>query len=883
MSEGWQADLEIQGPSAAYRLVRPLGEGGFATTWLAERVSDGMQVALKSLHIRRLKDWKSLELFERETQVLRRLDHPRIPNYVDDFTLGDDPAHPDGLVLVQQFVDGAPLSDAIAGKMAMDEARLVSWMAQLLDVLIYLHSQTPPVIHRDVTPKNVLLDGDGGAWLVDLGTVQAAVRSATDISSTSAGTFGFAPMEQFVGAAFPSSDLYGLAMTALAVASGKNPTDMAFTGVRVDVRALVQVDARLTLLLERMTEPDPERRLNHAALALAQLRPLVHRLAGRDAAGAAAMQAVAERAREALPARNQAVEDDLLPSERMREAGLRMATVAAAALPIPPLRERFSWARRAAVSHTGDWLAVNRFVLDARDFSVVGRLRNEHSAAAFSTAGDRLVAYDEGSWRDGHLHVYTRSGGTFTHVAHIETGIDDPAVALSPDGRALCATDESQTLLFDAATGAQTQRVPGRWDDVCFTADGSGLVLVDRDKYEARVLQGDGGEHTIQGVSAVACSVDGASLAVLGERGVALHDGAHPAKRLGKRFGPNGKRWRAAAFSPDGRWLVGFNYSDDVLELFDVPARAHVATLRDPNQPKSRVSSVLSLGFSATGERLFAACSIAYNRYVKDTERCLAVWSLPEAAYLGCVALDDDGKQPLLVSARGYYGLAPKHGADNKKTKKPQKSDEKQPWRRPEIARGGLRGRPLEELLDDLGRAQLADVEARWRFAEALLAAGTLDAEAAPADVVDATRGVTHVLDQVVRDARAAQRGVTTFGGGTQSVALAVDHLRAAADVLRGREPAELVAMHGELLAEAEAAELVSAQQERQRSRPKIKTVPPESARRMAVASGAAARREAVMPSQVDARALAQRKLLMWVAVGGVVGVVAGVMAVLML
>ncbi len=888
MSETWQAGDLVQGPSERYRLERPLGEGGFATTWLAKRVSDDLPVAMKSLHFRRLSDWKSLELFERETRVLRRLDHPQIPNYVDDFKLGDDPIQPEGLVLVQQFVDGAPLSEAVAGRMAMDEARLVAWLAQLLDVLHYLHSQTPPVIHRDVTPKNVLLDTAGKAWLVDFGTVQAAVRSATDLSSTSAGTFGFAPMEQFVGAAFPSSDLYGLAMTALAVASGKNPTDMPFAGVRVDVRALVQVDARLTLLLERMTEPDPERRMNDARLALAQLRPLVHRLASRDTITAAAMQAVAERARGSLPVRSQGAEDDLLPSERMREAGLRMATVAGQALPIPPLGEHFRWARRAAVSRSGDWLGVGRFVLDARDLRVVGKLRDEHSTAAFNVAGDRLVACDEGSWRDGHLHVYERSGGALSHLVHIETGIDDPALALSPDGRTLCATDESQTLLYDTTSGAQTQKVPGTFHDACFTADGSGLILVNRDKDAARLLRGDGSEVKLSAVAVATCSVDGAWIALLGTKGVALHPGDDPGRRDGRRFGPTGVTWRDAAFSPDGRWLVAYNYSRDVLELFDVEQRRRVGTLRDPNQPQERLGSVLTLGFSASGDRLFAACRLAYNRYVKDTDRCLATWSMPDRTYLGCVALDDNRKGPLLVSARGYYGAAPKRPAKTSagktsagKTsaaKRRSKGNKREPWRQPEVALGGLLGRPVEELLDDQGRAQLADVEARWRFVEALQAAGTLDPEAAPADVVDATRGVTHVLDQVVRDARAAQRGVTTFGGGAQGVALTVDQVRAAADTLRARGSEELQAVHTQLLAEAEAAELAEAEQV---SRRQVRRPP---ARREATPGvpPAPAPTEALSPHAEAALAARQRKLVLWVALGAIAGLAASIVAVLL-
>jgi len=410
MTDAWQAGQEVEGPGAAYELVRPLGEGGFGSAWLAKRASDGLHVAIKALHIHRLKDWKSLELFERECAVLRRLEHPQIPNYIDDFRLGPDPEQPDGLVLVQEYVDGRSLAETMRSDAPTDTAEMVAWMAEILGVLDYLHRLSPPVVHRDVKPGNILIDpgntlidNDQRAWLVDFGTVQAAVASAEEASSTSAGTFGYAPMEQFVGAAFPSSDLYGLAMTCLAVASKKDPADMPFSGVRVDVRSLVSFDARLTLLLERMTEPDPERRLPSARLALDHLRPLVHRYATREGVSVAAMQAVAHNhaASQQAAGRAKMSGEDLLPSEQIREAGHRMAQLDGRALAIPVFSEQVRGVDHSAVSPSGELIGAHRFVLDANDYSEIGRLHKDHISAAFDATGQVVLAVDD----DGAHHA----------------------------------------------------------------------------------------------------------------------------------------------------------------------------------------------------------------------------------------------------------------------------------------------------------------------------------------------------------------------------------------------------------------------------------------------------------------------------------------------
>jgi serine/threonine protein kinase len=252
----------LNGEAGRYRLIEEVGKGGFGTTYRAENVDTGGFVAVKELRFDRIEDWKAVELFDREAQTLAALDHPSIPEYVDNFVLQNQ-GGPPRFVLVQEFVEGVTLDDVVRSSRELDEADMERWFRQILEVCDYLHGLSPPVIHRDIAPKNIVIREDGAAFLIDFGTVQARVLKEGDVGSTSAGTFGYAAMEQFVGRAVPASDLYSLAMTFLAVRAGVGPETMPFDGNRVDVDATLTgapIDGALAQLLKRMTEPDPRAR-----------------------------------------------------------------------------------------------------------------------------------------------------------------------------------------------------------------------------------------------------------------------------------------------------------------------------------------------------------------------------------------------------------------------------------------------------------------------------------------------------------------------------------------------------------------------------------------------------------------------------------------------
>lgn len=261
-----------------YERLDALGQGGQATTWRARRRGDGALVALKELHLARLQNWDALELFEREANALQSLQHPDIPRYIDSYTDGEGDAL--CLTLVQEFVQGQDLEreQAARGRWRADD--VTRDLAQLLEVLIYLHERVPPVIHRDLKPSNLIRRPDGRICVVDFGAVR--LHDGHTSRSLVIGTPGYMPMEQLVGRADPRSDLYALGVTMGQLWSGQPPTAVALRGGRLDFRPHITDPGPALAVIEGMLSPDADQRYPSARAALAALlaqAPRHHHLA----------------------------------------------------------------------------------------------------------------------------------------------------------------------------------------------------------------------------------------------------------------------------------------------------------------------------------------------------------------------------------------------------------------------------------------------------------------------------------------------------------------------------------------------------------------------------------------------------------------------------
>ena len=270
-----------------YVVMGSLGAGSQGETLEAVDKRQGRPVAIKRFTLRGAKSWKDVELAEREATVLAALNHPSLPRYVEHFEENG------ALYLVMEKVEGESLAARRRRKAPLDYEQVLRFLREAATSLAYLHGQTPPIVHRDIKPGNVILRPDGSYCLVDFGSVRDRLKP--EGGSTVVGTFGFMAPEQFQGRAAPVSDVYAVGATALCLVTGREPEDLPHKGLGIDVESALrgQVDKRLIQALRSMLEPDPDKRAPSVENAL-----LVAGLAAPSPSGSGMAEA-AKKARRA--------------------------------------------------------------------------------------------------------------------------------------------------------------------------------------------------------------------------------------------------------------------------------------------------------------------------------------------------------------------------------------------------------------------------------------------------------------------------------------------------------------------------------------------------------------------------------------------------------
>jgi hypothetical protein len=250
-----------------YVIVRKLGEGAQGTTYDAVDQLRGQPVAIKRFSVRGAASWKDVELAEREAKVLEALSHPALPAFVEHFE--EDGA----LYLVMEKIEGETLHQRAKRPGTLSRDDVVRFLRDASDALDYLHGRSPPVIHRDINPKNVVRRPDGSHAIVDFGAVRDSLKP--EGGSTVVGTFGYMAPEQFQGRALPTSDVYAVGATALRLLTGTDPEDLPHTGLAIDVAAALGpgFDPGLRRALTHMLVIDPDRRAGSVREALRALEP----------------------------------------------------------------------------------------------------------------------------------------------------------------------------------------------------------------------------------------------------------------------------------------------------------------------------------------------------------------------------------------------------------------------------------------------------------------------------------------------------------------------------------------------------------------------------------------------------------------------------------
>lgn len=227
-----------------------LAFGGFSAVYLVEDETGNKLVLKESVLPPSSSEEarsKASELFEREGQILERLDHEGIAHITGSF------AESGRRYMLLDYVQGQNLRQLVRLQGPQSVESVLQWGLQMCDMLGYLHGQAPPVMHRDFTPDNLVLKENGVLVLVDFGAANEFISTAT---GTLIGKQCYMPPEQVRGKPVPQSDLYALGATMYFVLTGKDP--VALSACRP--ASVVEVPPELDALIARLTHLEVPKR-----------------------------------------------------------------------------------------------------------------------------------------------------------------------------------------------------------------------------------------------------------------------------------------------------------------------------------------------------------------------------------------------------------------------------------------------------------------------------------------------------------------------------------------------------------------------------------------------------------------------------------------------
>lgn len=244
-----------------YRVVKPLGGGGMKLVYLAE----DLRLAARRCALAEVVDnftnpdaqRQAVEAFQREADMLARLNNEHIPRVFDRFS--EQNRH----YLVMEYIDGATLEEEmkqVGGRLA--EPRVIEIALQILDTLAYLHGLEPPVIYRDLKPSNVMMMANGQTKLIDFGIAR---HFQPEQNATMIGTQGYAPPEQYRGKVELRSDLYALGATMHHALSGRDPANEAPFSFPPLATLCPGLEPALAALVDDALAYDVEHRVQSAA------------------------------------------------------------------------------------------------------------------------------------------------------------------------------------------------------------------------------------------------------------------------------------------------------------------------------------------------------------------------------------------------------------------------------------------------------------------------------------------------------------------------------------------------------------------------------------------------------------------------------------------
>ena len=253
--------ISIQRSIRQYDLLKVLSQSGAGYTFLAwinpihsnvPIVITESVVVLKQLSAQNIRN--PTQLFMHQAMTLNRLEHPAIPRFIDFFTEAQQ------FYLVMEWIPGSSLEDYLSQSGVLSPAQVIACALQICEVLHYLQHQDPPLIHRDIKPRNLIVRyRDGRIVLVDF----CVAKSLLGMEQTNVQGSGYRAPEQIHGQTFLQSDFFGLGATLLFLLSGKEPARIHGYqphGAKYYLEKLPGIPLALGEILGHLLHPNPNNR-----------------------------------------------------------------------------------------------------------------------------------------------------------------------------------------------------------------------------------------------------------------------------------------------------------------------------------------------------------------------------------------------------------------------------------------------------------------------------------------------------------------------------------------------------------------------------------------------------------------------------------------------
>lgn len=644
-----------------YRPAMLLGQGGFGRTYLAtdeDRLSTKCVIKQFSPQVQGTKSLqKAVQLFNQEAVRLHELgEHPQIPTLLAYFEQDKY------LYLVQQFIEGQSLTQQIRRQGTFSEQQIREVLSDLLPVLQFVHDHQ--VIHRDITPSNVLRRQlDQRLILIDFGVAKQINQNEGALTGTRIGTEGYAPMEQFrSGRAYPASDLYSLGATCLHLLTGTRPDNLydPLRGRWIWREYLhkkgIGISDRLSYILDRLLRDLVNERYQSATDVLkdlgtvtpvssAQTAPIgvfpTRPVSGQPSASRSGARMrippsrpPTSRPMGATPPTTQPP-DSLMPTEMDGASGIPRSGSVRSGVPsgspssqgcLYTLQGHSSWvtcvvvspdARTIATSSLDDSIKLWNLATGELITTLTGHSRAVNTIA-ISPDGKMLVSGSD----DYTIKFWNLATGDLlcTLTGHSR---DVNSLAVSPDGRILASGGEDRTVrLWQLGTGAPLRTlfgVAGMIKSIATSPNGKVLVSGGFDN-KIKLWSLQTGEQIKawnahrNSVNSVSVSPDSQILAS-GSKDRTINLWSLETGQLIRTLAGHSRDVNSVCFTPDGKTLISGS-SDNTIQFWDVSTGNSIAAL------KEHIDAVNSIALSPDGQLVISGSS----------DKLVKVWKMPKLA-----------------------------------------------------------------------------------------------------------------------------------------------------------------------------------------------------------------------------------------------------------